>query len=662
MFALRQTSDRKDPVRFMEFAMMRRRSVLMGAAAAALCRPALATARKPYAFDAKLFPRYDLAVDIDRGSETLNAHARIVVPRSLVRDGTIVFALTEDAKDVVVRIDRGAPVTPVPRMDAAGVAPLRRWIVPAPPGSATLILSIRYRLTAAVSPVFAIKSDGAVASGTGTAWYPQIEREGNVRLEGTGRLRIVSGSDVVVAGGRNVAPGVFEIEEPRYFEFAAAPYRLVTSRKGRARLYLLRDHPDTDGFAEHLDRLTAVLESHFGPLPQRRFDLAEAPPLCAQAGGFDGSSLDGFMLAVGFYFDQPFNTAFFGHEVSHQWWGGLVRRTGLDGVYMLDECLAQYGSMLAVEDIEGPRAAALYRRRGFPGYYAEYGGFSYLARSLAGIDAPLTALPVSDGFVCRRVANAKGMLVWSMLADLVGRERLSAFLRGFVASHAYRRARFSELMDGVRKLAGKDAWFMDWFEKTGAAEMTLQWSQTAAGLAVTIAHAGSIRPLCVPVEIRFRDGRTRTVWTGGTKTTLALKPGEAVTDVVLDPHNRILRWTPQIRAEAETILPYTEGDIALNYGKNDEARKAFEAALPAASGEFAALLERGLGDVDFGEQKYQSAVAHYRKALALAPDHAQVPEIWRALADAWRALKDDAQARDANLEGARAIARMLQSG
>jgi len=634
-----------------------RRFLLAGAGAAALCGPALAQLRYEFAADA--FPRYELDVAIDRPSQSLTAKVSIDVPRTLVRDGTLVFALAEAAKDVVVKADRAA-VPPSPVKDPNTPATLRRWIVPIAAGEGPIRLDMSYRLMAAVGPVFAIKPDGAVASGTAFAWYPQIERADHVRLEGTGRVRIVSGRDVVVAGGSAGPDGVVTVDEPRYFEFAAAPYRIVDS--GRARLYLLRDHPNTERFAEDLDRLIKVLERHFGPLPAGRFDLAEAPPLAAREGGFDGASLDGFMLAVGFYFDQPFNTAFFGHEVSHQWWGGLVRRVGLNGVYMLDECLAQYGSMLAVEDIEGARAAELYRRRGFPGYYAEYGGFMYLVRAAAGIDAPMTALPASDGFICRRVVNAKGMLVWRMLGDMIGRERLSAFLRGFVRRHAYRRASLADLMTELRAPLGSDAWFVDdWFDKIGAVDISLTWKQTGRILSLTIRQTGEPKRVRVPVEIRAHGRRplTKTVFVNGAMTTVMTAVAGRVSDVVLDPQYRVLRWTPQFHAEAGAIAPYVKGDIALNYGKTDDARAAFAAALPTAKGELQALLERGLGDCDVNDNKHEDAAAHYRKALALAPDHWQVPEVWRALADAYRALGDESAARAANQDGAKAIARLI---
>lgn len=404
-------------------------------------------------------------------------------------------------------------------------------------------------------------------------------------------------------------------------------------------------------------------------MPQKRFDLAEAPPLVARDGGFDGASLDGFMLALGFYFDQPFNTVFFGHEVSHQWWGGLVRRVGPNGAYILDESLAQLGSMLAVERIEGAAAAELYRRRGFPGYYAEYSAFMYLARSLAGIDAALTALPIADGFVSRRIANTKGMLVWGMVADIAGPNRFYAFLRDFIRRHAYRRATLDDITEGLRALLGSDDAFVDdWFGGTGVPDLSLEWDYSDGGVRGIVRQTGRPRRLQAPIEVRCGNGRVlhRAVLVRSSESKFKVRARD-VSEVVLDPHYKVLRWTPEYRREAEAIAPFIKGDIELNYGRIEEARAAFEAEAsgPPSKDSFGlnALLQRGLGEVAAAEKRYDEAIGHFISALGTTPQWPyQLPEVWRALADAYRARGDTELAAEASANGIRAIAQLLQRG
>lgn len=176
----------------------------------------------------------------------------------------MIIALSEDAIRVRIRRDAdgaGTEIQPIKREDQNVPPSLRRWTLPIPDDQeeGTVVLTFEYQVRSASSTLFAITSDGAVASGTGTAWYPQVERQDGVRLEGIGTLEVTSNDDVVIGGGTATTNGRFEIASPRYFDFAAASYQVVATASGRTRLYLLRDRPGMEVFAERLENLIGVL-------------------------------------------------------------------------------------------------------------------------------------------------------------------------------------------------------------------------------------------------------------------------------------------------------------------------------------------------------------------------------------------------------------------
>jgi tetratricopeptide (TPR) repeat protein len=131
-----------------------------------------------------------------------------------------------------------------------------------------------------------------------------------------------------------------------------------------------------------------------------------------------------------------------------------------------------------------------------------------------------------------------------------------------------------------------------------------------------------------------------------------------VQEVVLDPKFTVLRWTPDYRAEAEAIIDYTRGDVALNQGKNDEAIAVFRRALETATAPdrygLKFRLYRGLGDALAAKDEIALAIAAYQGALneTVRPEE-QMPELLFSLSDLYRKLGDAEAERETR---ARAIA------
>jgi hypothetical protein len=114
----------------------------------------------------------------------------------------------------------------------------------------------------------------------------------------------------------------FEVNDPAFFSFGAAKYSL--QRKSGtipATLYLLRSRENASEFLPGAARVLGALTQEFGPYPHSEFAIIEVPTKQADRAGFDGASVDGFIFVNSDFVDNGFNTAFFGHEISHQWVG-----------------------------------------------------------------------------------------------------------------------------------------------------------------------------------------------------------------------------------------------------------------------------------------------------------------------------------------------------
>lgn len=208
-------------------------------------------ASAPYSFSSAAFPKYTMTIAIDAPAHRIAVGGSISVPASLVRDGTVVVAVSKAAMPARFSIKGSPSAIPIERKPG-DTAPdeLGRWLLKIPEGSFTQILELEFALEIkdSTSTTFAITPAGSFGSGSGTAWYPQIVDAENVRMLGIGRLDFRTDKDsVVVSTGLDPTKAeskagsgkVFSVSAPHYFDFAAGPYRRIKSRSGGTELFLL---------------------------------------------------------------------------------------------------------------------------------------------------------------------------------------------------------------------------------------------------------------------------------------------------------------------------------------------------------------------------------------------------------------------------------------
>ncbi len=515
-------------------------------------------------------PRYDLSVRIVPDSAAIEVSGTITFPASDSARGQVEFSLSELMNNVQVDV-----VAPVALAGATALASHLRpndrkgwgattWTVrpkAVVPAGTPLTLRVRYRSGGPrTSEIFSINRDCAFAGGIKTAWYPEIEdgpvaASGELRgVRGTGIVRfdLPSGFTVYAPGQRSGAT-TFAFPRPIFFSFAAARYE-VTRRVDVVPVsaYVLHSRPRIEDYLAGAGRVLTVLVKEFGAYPNAQFAIAEVPPSQADSAGFEGASLEGLILASSTYLDREFNIAYFGHELSHQWWPNLVASKTVGGARtMMSEGLAQYGSLRAVEEVDGAEAAERYRRSGYPGF-EEYGGIAYLRMVAAGTDGILSDLP-ADVSLQRALVLNKGFLVWDMLSRNVGRERFRAALRQITQDYAYRRIDWADFLAIVQQHAEHNLtrFFADWFDRPGVPDYRLQWNQDATGLIHgTVTQTEPLYAATLEIEARGDSGRTSVfrLPVDSARTDFTWRPGFPSRGVLLDPHHLVLRWESGDRA------------------------------------------------------------------------------------------------------------------
>ncbi|HEX8172713.1 MAG TPA: M1 family aminopeptidase [Thermoanaerobaculia bacterium] len=498
-----------------------------------------------------------------------------------------------------------------------------------------------------------VDADGAFTTANEMPWYPVIAGTNSI-----GVVRYHAPPDMVIAAaGVERRRGEFAVDVPLLFWFAAARYRVVNGANSTA--YLLTPRPDTAANLRKLDAILAALANEFGPYPYGRFKLIEISRAAAvDAGGFNAFGSAGAIVSRSSAFDVPLNVAYYAHEVGHQWWSNLVSlRFGTTrGNYLLDEALAQYASMTAVEALEGEAAAERYRRSGYPGFHDDlycYCAPGYLRMNAAGLDRPLAEMP--DDVVSDRLSRSKGGWMWLMLRDELGRERFRTILREITRTHAFGGISWDEFVAAVQRGAGRDvSWFFDqWVERSGAPEFTLAWTQANGRVQLVVTQPPPFFRAPLEVELRGAEKSLRTVVdVSGGETRVEVPADFEVLAAELDPHYRILRWTPELRLEAAAAAPYFAVRQALtgdDLGPAETLARNALANVPSPD-RYAArfFADYSLAMLAMKKKEWRDAATHLERAIDAPTRHAEtLPFVYLRYATALKELGDVEGARRA---------------
>jgi hypothetical protein len=269
----------------------------------------------------------------------------------------------------------------------------------------------------------------------------------------------------VVSGGRRIAR--FHTEAPilRFFSIQSAAYAVKTERYKGVELSIYH-HP---AHSWNVDRMLRALkvgldydQANFSPYQFRQVRILEFPAYADFAQSF--ANTIPYSENLGWIFDTrnpdkiDMVTYVTAHELGHQWWAHQLIGGDQQGATMLDETLAQYSALMAMEKLYGPAQIHKFLKFELDHYLRARGGD--LVEEL-----PLERVE-NQGYIHYR----KGALVMYRLKEELGEAQVNAALRELLHRYAFQGAPYPtsrELVDLFRAQARPDQQQLitDLFEK-----------------------------------------------------------------------------------------------------------------------------------------------------------------------------------------------------
>jgi aminopeptidase N len=258
-----------------------------------------------------------------------------------------------------------------------------------------------------------------------------------------------------VSGGRRTARFVTDAPINHFFSIQSAKYAVKHQTYKGVDLSILY-YP---GHPWNVDRMLGALkvgldydQANFSPYQFHQARVLEFP---AFQGAFAQSFANTIPYSedIGFIYDArdaakiDMVTYVTAHELGHQWWAHQVIGANMQGATMLDETLAQYSALMAMETLYGRDQIRKFLKYELDSYLRSRGGEAIEEEPLDRVE--------DQAYIHYR----KGSLVMYRLKDVIGEDAVNRALRTFLKTYAFKGAPYPRSIDLIalfRQEAGPD--------------------------------------------------------------------------------------------------------------------------------------------------------------------------------------------------------------
>jgi tetratricopeptide (TPR) repeat protein len=373
----------------------------------------------------------------------------------------------------------------------------------------------------------------------------------------------------------------------------------VSSSGITSAIYFRTQKDMAQAYGEEIGKVLAHLTSIFGLAPQASLAVVET-----EEGTPNGYSAPGVLFFNPRAIGKQVSPRLLANQVARQWWGVLVSPASRNHIWIQNGA-ARYAELLYLEHLNGPGALENELRD------------TYI-EALTVENVPLIQSARFEDYSPEfwAATAGKGAAVFSMLRGILGDEKFGQLLKNVLNTYSWKSISTDDFRKAAETASGQkiDYFFLQWVESSGAPEFKLDYTvfRTTKGFRVMGKVAQDLDTFRMPVDLRIEtegNPEDKRVEVSGTSSEFIVETFGRPKKVVLDPNNKVLRFSNPIRVS----VAIRRGEQFFEIGEFTEALKEYQKALDVNRN--SSLAHYRVAEVFMMQNNYQSAANEFREVF-----------------------------------------------
>lgn len=354
-------------------------------------------------------------------------------------------------------------------------------------------------------------------------------------------------------------------------------------------------------YGDETGKIMSYFTGTFGLPPAANLTLVET-----EAGAPNGYAAPGVVFLAPASIIKTTASRLLANEVSRQWWEELVSSSTRNQLWLTNG-LAAYSELLWTEHTSG--AGAMEKQLS-----------TEMVNALTLDNVPIIQSSRLDDYSPEfwALTGSKGAAVVAMLRYVMGDEKFFQTLKNYAQQDAWKTVNTDDFRKVAEAAAGRDlSWFfIQWIESSGAPEFRLEYTiyriSDPKGFRVMGKISQDMDIFRMPVDLRIEtesNPEEKRVEVVGTSSEFSVDTFGKPKNIVIDPNNHVLRFSPQIRV----AVAIRRGEQFAMLSEFTEAVHEYQKALETNRG--SSLAHYRIAEVDFLQDRLQESLNEFRQAL-----------------------------------------------